>query len=102
MGSRLELQTLLESLTDPSPEVYYQPPPNSQMEYPCILYRRDDSWTEFADNRPYARAKRYEVTVIDRNPDSELPDKVEDLPYCTFNRYFPTENLNHFVFTLFF
>lgn len=102
MGSRLELQALLESLMGPDSNVYFQAPTNSEMHYPCILYERDNSWSEFADNGVYARAKRYLVTVVDRNPDSELPDKVEDLPYCTFNRYFSTENLNHFVFTLFF
>lgn len=102
MGSRLELQTLLESLMGPDPNVYYQAPTNSQMQYPCILYQRDNSWSEFADNRAYAHAKRYLVTVIDHNPDSELPDKVEALSYCLFNRYYSTENLNHFVFTLFF
>ncbi len=102
MGSRLELQTLLESLMGPDPHVYFQAPTNYQMEYPCILYQRDNSWSTFADNRPYARAKRYQVTVIDRNPDSELADKVEDLPYCSIDRYYPADGLNHFVFTLFF
>jgi hypothetical protein len=99
MASRLELQTLLESITE---NVYFQPPTKLKMQYPCIIYKRDNSRTEFADNRPYTHTKRYQVTVIDRNPDSELPDKVEDLPYCTFNRYFAAEGLNHYVFTLFF
>jgi hypothetical protein len=102
MGSRLELQTLFESLMGPDPNVYYQAPTNSQMQYPCILYNRDNSHSEFADNLPYSRTKRYLVTVIDRDPDSELPDKVEDLPCCSFNRFYSAENLNHFVFTLFF
>lgn len=101
MASRLELQTLLEELLG-SEQVYFQPPSNIQMQYPCIVYARNDSQTEFADNRPYAHAKQYQVTVIDRDPDSELPDKVEALPYCAFDRYFAAENLNHYVFTLYF
>ena|SRR5437868_6530404 len=99
MGSRLELQSLLEGITE---NVYFQPPINIEMQYPCIIYHRDESRSEFADNRPYARTKRYQITVVDRNPDSELPDVVEDLPYCSFNRHFSAENLNHYVFTLFF
>jgi hypothetical protein len=99
MGTRLQLQTLLESLCD---HVYFQPPTGMEMQYPCIIYRRDETDTKIADNIPYSRTKRYQVTVVDRNPDSELPDKVEELPYCGFNRYFPAENLNHYVFTLFF
>lgn len=99
MASRLQLQSLLETLTE---HVYFQPPVNIQMQYPCIIYIRDSSNTEYAGNLPYAHTKRYQVTVIDRNPDSELPDKVEDLPLCSFNRYFAANNLNHFVFNLFF
>ena len=99
MASRLQLQTLLESITE---HVYFQQPSNSEMQYPCILYRRDDSQTEFADNRPYSRTKRYQVTVIDRNPDTELADQVEDLPLCSFHRFFVADQLNHYVFTLFF
>jgi hypothetical protein len=72
------------------------------MQYPCIIYRRDSTRTRHADNRPYVRTKRFQVTVIDRNPDSELPDKVEALPLCSFDRYFAADNLNHYVFNLFF
>jgi hypothetical protein len=72
------------------------------MDYPCIVYARDDSQSEYAGNRPYARTKRYQVTVIDRNPDSDLPDTVEELPLCSFNRHFAANNLNHYVFNLYF
>lgn len=99
MGSRLELQTLLEEVTE---KVYFQPPTNIQMEYPCIVYQRDSSKSEYADNRPYMHAKRYQVTVIDRDPDTTLSDTVEALPYCSFIRAFATEGLNHYVFNLFF
>jgi hypothetical protein len=99
MATRLELQTLFEAITA---HVFFQPPVNLQLQYPCIIYKRDDTLSEFADNLPYSRTKRYQVTVIDRNPDSELPDIVEGLPYCSFNRYFAADGLNHFVFNLFF
>lgn len=97
MGTRLELQTMLESI---APHAYFQPP--SQMQYPCIKYERGGTSLDHADDLPYRRTKRYQVTVIDRNPDSELPDLVEALPLCSFDRYFPVDNLNHWVFTLFF
>jgi hypothetical protein len=99
MGQRLQLQTLLELVT---PRVYFQPPPNVNLEYPCIVYARDGSRSDYAENGLYLHTKRYQVTVIDRNPDSSLPDRVEELPLCSFNRFFATENLNHYVFTLFF
>lgn len=72
------------------------------MQYPCIIYKRDDVDTTFADNKPYRHTKRYLVTVIDRDPDSRIPEKVADLPLCTFDRFYVADNLNHDVFNLFF
>lgn len=96
---RLELQALLESIT---PNVYFQPPSTVKMEFPCIRYQRDGSDVQWSANFPYRLAKRYQVTVIDRNPDSILPDQVEVLRLCEFDRWFAADNLNHWVFTLFF
>jgi hypothetical protein len=96
---RLELQDLLEAIT---PKVYFQPPPNVKLEYPCIIYERDYAQTEFADNAPYRRTKRYIVTVVTKDPDSDIPDKVARLRMCLFNRFYTADNLNHDVFNLFF
>jgi hypothetical protein len=101
MGQRLDLQTLLESLLG-SRNVYFQPPPSLQMIYPCIVYQKGRVNTEFADDLPYNRRKLYQVTVIDQNPDSDIPDKVGALPTCVHERFFTAENLNHDVFRLFF
>lgn len=97
--ARLLLQQLLETL---APKVYFQPPPDLAMQYPCIVYHLDMSETEFADNRPYRRTPRYQVTIIDQDPDSPIPDKVADLPMCLFERHFTADNLHHYVFNLYF
>ena len=103
MALRLQLHSLLTEITE---HVYFQPPSNIVMQYPCIVYARDgdlvDVSTRYADNKLYRHTKRYQVTVIDRNPDSELSDLVADLPMCLLNRAFPSNDLNHWVFTLFF
>jgi len=99
MGLRSELQTVLETITS---NVYFQPPASIQMAYPCIVYKRDDVDTKFADNSPYRHTKRYLVTVIDRNPDSSLVDPVLQLPLCTYSRAYAADNLNHDVFILYF
>lgn len=101
MGQRLDLQTLLEAVLGSS-NVYFQPPANVQMVYPCIVYNRDDINTLFADNAPYRLMKRYSVTVIDRDPDSLIHERVASLPLCLFNRFFTAGNLNHDVFILHF
>lgn len=101
MGSRLDLQTLLASLQD-GVSVYFQPPPNVAMTYPAIVYNRDYLATEFADNAPYSNTFRYQITVIDPDPDSLIPDKVAQLPLMKFVRHYTTENLNHDLFYVYF
>jgi hypothetical protein len=64
MGQRLELQALLESIT---PNVYFQPPANVLMKYPCIIYKRDNARTMFAGNLPYRFKQRYLVTVLTKS-----------------------------------
>lgn len=99
MDPRLQLQSLLESITE---HVYFQPPTNIQLQYPCIIYQRDNAESVFANNDTYRFVKRYLVTVIDRNPDSALPDMLANLPLCKFNRFYTADDLNHDVFNLFF
>lgn len=101
MGQRLELQDILEEIQG-STNVYFQPPTNFKMSYPCIVYNRDQSRIQHADNRPYNIVKRYSVTVIDANPDSLTPDKVEQLPLCEFRTRFAADNLYHTIFNLYF
>jgi len=100
MGTRLELQALL--LTCGTPNVYFQPPESLKLVYPCIIYKRDTARTIFADDKPYKHTKRYLITVIDPDPDSEIPDKVASLPRCIFDRFFTADKLNHDTFKIFF
>lgn len=99
MGTRAELGTLLKTLVS---NVYFQPPPSVNMTYPCIVYRRNDIDIVFANNLPYRQQKRYEITVIDPNPDSTIHEEVAKLPMCSFDRFFTADNLNHDVFNLYF
>lgn len=98
---RYQLQTLLEAALG-SDHVYFQPPSNVQMKYPCIVYNRDNADTLFAGNKPYRYTKRYQVTVISQDPDSGISDKVAALPLCTYERFFTADNLNHDVLNIFF
>lgn len=101
MGTRLELQQILVNILG-SNNVYFQPPPSVKMVYPCIMYKRDYAETTFSGNKPYFWQTRYLVTVVDKNPDSEIPDKIAALPMCLFDRFYTADNLNHNVYKLFF
>ena len=91
---RMELQNLLED-TLGSTNVYFQPPETIRIQYPCIIYKLSNIRTKFADNLPYDFMKRYQLTVIDKNPDSVIPEKVALLPMCAFDRHFTAANLNN-------
>jgi len=101
MGQRLELQSLLEAVLG-SAYVYFQPPATLAMKYPCIVYQIDDARTEFAGNKPYIYTKRYQITVIDRDPDSPIPNRIAYLESAVFDRQYTASNLYHSVFTLYF
>lgn len=95
------MQALLEGVLG-SGNVYFQPPSNVQMRYPCFVYQRDSARTEFAGNKPYNYRQRYQLTLISRDPADETLAKVVALPLCSFNRFFVADNLNHDVFELYF
>jgi hypothetical protein len=96
---REELHALLKLLT---PYVYFQPPSNVNMQYPCIVYAQDDEEVKYADNLPFFAFTRYTVTVIDLDPDSLLRQMVRGLPYTSFSTRFAADELHHFVFNLYF
>ncbi len=103
MNRRLQLHNILITVLG-SNNVYFQPPSTVNMNYPCIVYRRGEInfKTKYAADELYSHRKAYIVTVIDPDPDSEIPDKVLKLPYCGFARHFTADNLNHDVFTLYY
>lgn len=101
MGSRLDLQTKLETLLG-SQNVYYQPPASVRMNYPAIVYSRSNIENWHADDGVYMQAYFYEVIVIDEDPDSEVVENISKLSGCRFDRHYTSDNLNHDVFTLYY
>ena len=99
MGSRLDFQVVLSGL---APNVYFQPPSSIQMSYPCIIYQRALFDINHADNTPYSHKKGYTVSVIDKNPDSVIPDSVGMLESASFDRQYMSDGLYHDVFTVYY
>jgi hypothetical protein len=99
MGQRLDLQVILEAIC---PNVYFQGPGNSQMQYPAIVYERDRSDTKFADDKPFSVTYHYSLTLISRNPDDAIFGLLSKLPMCAHERHFAAESLNHDVFSIYF
>jgi hypothetical protein len=98
---RLELDNQLRSILG-SANVYFQPPENTQMKYPCIVYNVDSVFDLFADNRKYLYDKGYMVTYIDWDPDSPVLEALLKMPMCSFVRHYESDGLNHDVFLIYF
>lgn len=101
MDRRLSLHNLLVD-TLGSSNVYFQPPESIKMQYPAIVYSRDYVDTNHANNRPYHQTDRYQIILIDQDPDSEIIQKLKALPMCEYDRHYAADNLNHDVFTIYY
>lgn len=105
MKTRLDLHDeLLDVIGDDDPNVYFQPPGNEDMYYPCIIYEPAKPSVRHANDGRYFKMNMYTITIIDEDPDSELPEKFEEHFKCfyEFDRFFTSDNLNHFVYSLYY
>lgn len=101
MATRLELQAKLEELLGMN-HVYYNPPETLKIEYPAIVYSKSRIETRKANNSTYSKFTRYDITVIDKRPDNPVIDKLMELPYCSYDRPYKADNLNHDVLSLYY
>lgn len=105
-GDRIDLHNrLIDILGTKGQEVsrvYFQPPATIKMEYPCIIYKRNKRKDFFSNNHVYLGMKQYSITVVDKNPDSQIPEKVSEMQYCAFSTHFAADGLNHDIYTLYF
>lgn len=101
MNRRKELNKILQNSIEGG-HVYFQPPENIKMEYPCIRYSVDSIDKLHADNTAYNKTVRYQIIVIDRKPNNNAIEKILDLPMSSFNRHYISDNLNHDVIILYY
>ena len=101
MSNRIDLQAKLERILG-SRNVYYQPPESAKINYPAIVYSRDNIDNRYANDETYVHTNRYEVIVIDKMPDNEAVFKILQLPLCSFDRHYTADNLHHDVLTLYY
>jgi len=98
---RLELHEILCGILG-SRNVYFQPPENLKMKFPCIIYEHENNDVKHADNRKYMKKRRYQVTIIDKDPDTEIPERLDELMFASFDRRFTADNMNNIVYTLYY
>lgn len=98
VNKRLELHSILEAICE---NCYFEPPTSKKLKYPCIKYERVNNSTRYGDNKPYLITTRYQLTVMDQDPDSEIVPEIEKLELCTFDRHYDADGLSHDVFTIY-
>lgn len=99
--TRAELSAFLKKETG-IPNLYFQPPSTVKLKYPCIIYSLGEIDQTYADNLVYKTDKRYRLTFITSNPDSEIIDKIARLPRCRFERPYTSDNLHHYVYEIYY
>lgn len=100
MVNRDQLQEYLESILG-SENVYFQPPETTRIQYPAIVYFMDGIITTPADGVTYLKHKTYTITIIHREPEFEVVDKIADLPNCRHEQSYSADNLYHDVFSIY-
>lgn len=100
MEPRLKLDALLRQVRK-AENLYFQPPPEYRLKYPCIVYSESRIQNRHANDKVYIQHLFYTVTVIDRDPDSKLKTAVSVLPKCSYDRSFISDGLYHTTFTIY-
>lgn len=100
MTDRVGLQQKLETILG-ARHVYFQPPENLKITYPAIIYHLDTISDRKADNRMYNTHYRYEVILIDKDPDNQYIDGIMSIPQCVYGRTYIADNLNHYLFYIY-
>lgn len=99
---RMELGRKLRQILGNN-NVYFQPPNNSKIEYPCIIYSKEKPSQVRADNKVYLMNQKYEILTIDWDPDSAIAEDVLNaFDSCTINRNFVKDNLHQTSLTLYY
>lgn len=101
MKTRLDLDNEIRSLGIPN--VYFQPPENEVLKFPCIIYTLTGVDTDRADNMPYLIHGAYSLIYVDKNPDSpmifEILKRFENIRY---ERQYKANNRYHNAYNLYY
>ena len=103
MEKRLELDAMLRSALGSGVNYYFQPPTGYMLKYPALVYRLDGLWDLYSENKTYHRKHVYAILLILSDPDNNLVDKLDNLPYCKMSAPpYTVDNLYHYPFTIYY
>ena len=97
---RVELNSLFKKIV---PNVYFQPPENIKMKYPCIRYEFSNLDILHADNEKWlSTGVNYKVILITASPNPKAFDDIMLFKNCSFDRAIFSNGLYNYHFNLYF
>lgn len=99
MSSRLDLHNKLVSILGTN-NVYYQPPENLKMTYPCIRYNLTKVNAVKASDSVHILHPRYEIMLIStKNMDSLSVRILCEIPQTIMERVYISDGMYHYVYS---
>ena len=67
-----------------------------------VYFQRTEIKNRFANDAVYKQNNAYLLTVIDKDPDSEVSKQLANIPLCRLQQHFVSDNLNHDIFKIYY
>lgn len=81
--------------------VYFEPPENLKIFYPCIVYNLRGVRDSYADNVVYLGRDEYSITLIELDPDSPVyRQMLTSIPNIRMDSAYTSDGLYHKSFTV--
>lgn len=100
MSDVSNLHQLLLSIGGPN--VYHQVPDGMTIKYPAIKYSMNKIENKHANNIVYNQDTSYTITIMSKNVDEPIIEKISKLPKCSYDRGFIQDGIYHNIFILYY
>lgn len=87
---------------NPDSRVYFQPPSNLQLKYPCFVYHYENSTPMLADNTVHRFTDRYQVSYLTKKALDTTYVKLLEDPLVSYSSRYVSENIYHNVMSVYY
>lgn len=80
--------------------VYFNPPSNLKIQYPCVAYSINDILNKNADDEVYKQNIKYDCTLITKNVNDPLLKDLSKINTFRYSRHYVVDGLHHYAFLI--